>query len=180
MLLVHKSWEEKPVPSIPMNVFSSLYSRCWKIKHTTSVWWPSWPPHPRLTFSLSPAAGDPAGGQAAAQRGRLPDQGRLRLLGEEAQELPGALAHPADQAGEEGWLHQQRPLRGLPQEDWEDADQKGDLAASAACNFTFLDCMEPYPSSYRDNSPSVRFLSCNSEHTHNLLGWEFPFLVGKG
>lgn len=44
MLLVHKSWEEKPVPSIPMNVFLSLYSRCWKIKHTTSVWWLSLAP----------------------------------------------------------------------------------------------------------------------------------------
>lgn len=103
-----------------------------------SVGWPFLQPHPTCSSPLcSPAAGDPAGSQAAAQWGRLPDQSCLRLLGEEAQELPGALAHPPDQAGEEGRLHQQRPLRGLPQEDGEDADQKGDLAADAAWALTF-------------------------------------------
>lgn len=99
------------------------------------------PNHERFFFLLSTVlslcvrcfwglfiAGDAAGGQAAAERRRLPAQVGVRLLGEEEEELPRAFAHPADQAGEARRLHQQRRLCGFPEAHGEDADEEGNLA----------------------------------------------------
>lgn len=74
--------------------------------------------------SCSTACQSP-GGQAAAERGWWADQGGVRLLEPQEENLQRWLPHPQRQAGEEGWLKHQRPLCGLPPTDREDADQEG-------------------------------------------------------
>lgn len=68
--------------------------------------------------------------QTATERGWLPPEVSVRLLGEEEEELPGPVAHPPHQVWEEGRLHQQRRLRGLQTTHREDADQEGEKGES--------------------------------------------------
>ncbi len=64
-------------------------------------------------------------GKAAAERGWLPAEVGVWLLGEEEEELSRSDADSSHQTGEKRRIHQQWRLRGLQTENREDADQKG-------------------------------------------------------
>lgn len=72
------------------------------------------------------SAGFCVGGEAAAERGRLPVEVGVRLLAEEEEELARSDTHSSHQTGEERRIHQQRRLRGVQTQDGEDADKEGE------------------------------------------------------
>jgi len=85
-----------------------------------------------------PAARQPAGGQAAAEGRRRADQGGVRLLEPQEEKQQGRLPHHQRQAREERRLQHQRPLRGLPPADGEDADQEGESQHAQRENCPFI------------------------------------------